>query len=88
MLKSGTGWQFVQEVVTDRAAFGDKRGQQLGVRMLVNPLDGLERRMSAGQAVRERLELSWDGPVRSGEQVVDLVGEDAVGATPVPVRVP
>jgi hypothetical protein len=88
MLKSGTGWQLVQEVVTDRAAFGGERGQQLGVRMLVNPLDGFERCVSAGEAVRERLELNWDGAVRSGEQVVDLVGEDAVGATPVPVRVP
>jgi hypothetical protein len=88
MLKSSTRRQFVQQVVTDRAAFGDERCQQSGVRMLVNPLDGLERRMSAGEAVRERLELSWNGPVRSGEQVVDLVGEDAVGATPVPVRVP
>jgi hypothetical protein len=64
MLKSGTGRQFVEEVVTDRAAFGDELGQQLGVRMLVNPLDGLERRVSAGEAVRERLELNGDGPVR------------------------
>jgi hypothetical protein len=74
--------------MTDRPAFGDERGQQLGVQMLVNPLDGLERRMSAGETVRERLELSWDGPVWTGEQIVDLVGEDAVGATPVPVWVP
>jgi hypothetical protein len=80
VLKGGAGREFVKQVVADLAALCDELGQQLGIRVFLNPLNGFERRVGAGQTVRERLELARDGAVGSGEQVVDLVGEDAVGA--------
>ncbi|MER6947424.1 hypothetical protein ABT294_25660 [Nonomuraea sp. NPDC000554] len=80
VLEGGAGRKLVEEVVADLAAACDEFGQDLGVRVFVNPLDGLERRVSVGEALGERLELRRDGAVGSGEQPVDLVGEDAVGA--------
>jgi hypothetical protein len=73
--------------VADWAVLGGELGQEFGVRVLVNPLDGLERRVSLGEGFGERLQLRRDGAIWTGEQIVDLVGENAEGASSVPVRV-
>ncbi len=87
VVQAAGGWLLVQEAVAQRTAVGDETGQQLGVRAVTDPSDRGERQPDLGESVDQRLQLGRDRAVRPGQQVSDLVREDAVGTSPVPVRV-
>src|SRR6266542_2773358 len=66
---------------------GDEASQQLCAGAFADPLDRGERQVDLGEGLGQWLQLRRDGAVGAGQQVVDPAGEDAVGASPVAVRI-
>ena len=87
VVQAVAGRQLVQKVVGDGPLLRDQLPEKSGGRALPDPVDRVKREVDLGERVGEGLELVRDGAVGSCEQFGDVVGEHAVGAAVVAVRV-